>query len=638
MAKLRSALRREVARVFADRAPFAAHLPDYRPRAAQAEMADCVATFLERSGDCVFEAGTGIGKSLAYLVPALSASSRTIVSTGTKTLQDQLYLKDVPIARAVTGSSAQVAVLKGRGNYLCRYRFERTFGELALAPQQRHELELLRAWHAATVTGDISEATGVPEQSPLWPRVTSTTDNCLGSKCPLVQDCFVFRARRQAFAADLIIVNHHLLLAELLLRQAGQGEILAAVDAVICDEAHQLPDVAALFFGVNLSSRQLLEFCHETLRLDEEQRPLIAEALRLVRELEQVALAAAGERSEHDAEAQHASSLRVARDLSGALMQVRDRLIQLEGRDEDTDLCLTRAGRLLVDLHTYRAADADWARWTEPAGQGVVLHATPLEPGDLFERVRPLLADRWLFTSATLAVGEDLDYFCKRLGIVDATCATWPSPFDYPRHALLYLPTLTHEPNDADYLTEALAAAVPLLRASRGRAFFLFTSHRALRFAAERLPALLPREYAVLVQGTQPKASLLEHFRALAQPILLGTMTFWEGVDVRGPALSLVIIDKLPFTAPEQPVLRARVNRLRAQGRDPFREIQMPEAVLTLKQGAGRLIRDAADQGVLMICDPRLVTRAYGRRFLAALPPMRRTTDRGEAEEFLRGL
>lgn len=619
-------MRRTVSAIFRDTSVFSRVLDDYQPRVAQAEMADRVAEFLERGGDYVCEAGTGIGKSLAYLVPALCASSRTIVSTGTKTLQEQLYHKDLPIARAVTGSSAHVALLKGRGNYLCRHRFERAFGDFAMPPAQRHELELLRGWQAATATGDIGEQTGVAEQSPIWPRVTSTIDNCLGSKCPAVQDCFVFKARRQAFAADVIIVNHHLLLAELIMRQAGQGEILAAVDAVICDEAHQLPEVAGLFFGVNLSSRQLLDFCQETVRLDEEQREQLGEVLRLVRALELQGQADTNGQDE---------LLRGIAELVAAMTRVRDRLRQLAGRDVETDQCLVRAERLRADLLTYRDADHDWARWSERSGQGIVLHATPLEPGALFNAARPPLADRWLFTSATLSVGDDLRYFRDRLGLADASLDTWPSPFDYPRHALLYLPALPCEPNDADYLAEILRAAVPVLRASRGRAFFLFTSHRALRYAAEHLLDLLPARFTVLVQGTLPKANLLEQFRATACSVLLGTMSFWEGVDVRGPALCCVIIDKLPFTAPDQPVLRARMNRLREQGRDPFREIQMPEAILTLKQGAGRLIRDVADRGVLMLCDPRLRTRYYGQRFLAALPPMRPTDDLQEVEAFL---
>jgi ATP-dependent DNA helicase DinG len=611
-------------------------------------MAEAIRGAIERTEVLVAEAGTGTGKTFAYLVPALLAGGKVIISTGTKTLQDQLYDRDLPAVRGALGSAASAALLKGRSNYVCLYRLRRASSEALLGSRgEAAQLAKIVRFAERSTTGDRADLADVPEDAPVWAHATSTRENCLGQECPDYSDCFVMRARRNALAADVVVVNHHLFFADVVLRDEGVAELLPACNTVVFDEAHQLPETARAFFGERLSTHQLVELSRDA-RLE-------------LRAADVAAGLAGGTAAELDARA--ARLEKAARDLRLALGESTGRIgwrqaMQLPGFGD----ALAKAGHALAQLGEPVAAQVerseglaacdrriaaarallarlaageggDEVRWAEALAHAAVLHVTPISSADLFQRQMLDHPRAWIFTSATLAVGEDFEHFKRELGLAQAEARRWSSPFDFASQALLYLPRgLPAEPNDPRFTESVVEAALPVLRASRGRAFLLFTTLRALRRAHELLQGRT--EFPLLVQGTGSRSELLSRFRSLGNAILLGSQSFWEGVDVRGEALSLVVIDKLPFAPPDDPVLAARIENLKAHGGDPFNELQLPQAVLQLKQGAGRLIRDEADRGVLMLCDPRLLSKGYGRRILKSLPPMKPTRELREVEDF----
>lgn len=610
--------------------PLARHIPGFAPRAQQQEMAEAVGAALEDCSILVAEAGTGTGKTYAYLAPALLSGQKVIISTGTKTLQDQLYHRDLPLVRDALGAPVKIALLKGRSNYLCRHRLEvsEQGGRLRTRADVQ-DLAAVGSWARVTATGDIAEARGVPEDAAVWPLVTSTADNCLGQDCPAYGDCHLVQARRRAQEADIVVVNHHLFFADLALRDEGVGELLPGADAVIFDEAHQLPDVASDFFGIALSSGQLAELAADTQAEQLKEAPDMAGLRALADRVQttardlRLAFGEATERRDwHDRPPGFEPALAA---LNEALSELADGLEHAAVRGRGLDGCRRRCEELQARLHLLSGpAPEDHVRWLETYTRAFALHLTPLDVSEIFQRFLHAQRRAWIFTSATLAVRGRFEHFTGQLGLDGAITRCWDSPFDYARQALLYLPKDLPDPSNPAYTPAVVELARPIIEASRGRTFVLCTSHRALRRVAESLQDL---EYPLLVQGTQPRARLLADFRSLGNAVLVGTSSFWEGVDVRGEALSCVIIDKLPFAAPDDPVLRARNEALRARGGDPFFEHQLPSAVITLKQGVGRLIRDVSDRGVMVICDPRLVTRSYGRVFLQSLPPMPRTRD-----------
>ena len=593
----------------------------------------------------VAEAGTGTGKTFAYLVPALLAGGKVIVSTGTKTLQDQLYDRDLPAVRDALSSGSVAALLKGRANYVCLYRLERAQAEGRLESREdAARLRVIERFASTTVTGDRADLAEVPEDAPVWQHATSTRENCLGQDCPKYKDCFVMRARRNALAADVVVVNHHLFFADVALRDEGISELLPSCNTVIFDEAHQLPETARLFFGEAVSSAQLIELARDA-RLELRAAGGASPELdRLASKLDKAARDLRLCFRDEGARFGWKQAMREAgfADALQALAQALDALGKPLGeqaeRSEGLGACARRAAEakaLLARVMEKRGEEgpANEVRWVEVFGHSVRLHVTPLVPAELFRRQMEDHPRAWIFASATLAVGEDFSHFKRELGIEDAAARAWPSPFEFERQALLYSPKgLPADPNDPAY-TEAVAkAALPVLKASGGRAFLLFTSHRALRRAHEYLKDRVG--YPLLVQGTGSRSELLVRFRQLGNAVLLGAASFWEGVDVRGEALSVVLIDKLPFAPPDDPVLAARIEALRAKGGNPFMEFQLPQAVLQLKQGAGRLIRDEQDRGVLVLCDPRLYTKAYGRMIRESLPPMKQTRELAEVEAF----
>ena len=636
-----AALKRLLQRSFAADGPLSANVTGFRLRPQQLEMAEAIGAAIESTGVLVAEAGTGTGKTFAYLVPALLGGGKVIVSTGTKTLQDQLFDRDLPAVRNALASGASAAVLKGRANYVCLYRLRRAASEARLASREEAaQLRHIERFAATTVTGDRADQAAVPEDAPVWAHATSTRDNCLGQSCPDYRDCFVMRARKNALAADVVVVNHHLFFADLVLREEGISELLPACNTVIFDEAHQLPETARMFFGETLSSAQLVELARDArleLRAAGGASPeLDGLATRLEKTARDLRLAF----GEPAARLAWSQALRLPEfadlleRLNGSLKSLEEALAAQAGRSEGIDSCARRAAAALHTLIRMREGDvASEVRWVEVFQHALQLHVTPLSSAELFRKQMSDHPRAWIFTSATLAVGEDFGHFTRELGVPQAETRRWSSPFDFERQALLYLPLgLPPEPNDAAFTEAVIEAALPVLRASEGRAFLLFTTLRALRRAHELLRDRLP--FPLLVQGTGSRSELLARFRSLGNAVLLGSQSFWEGVDVRGEALSLVIIDKLPFAPPDDPVLAARIEGMRAQGGNPFTGLQLPQAVLQLKQGAGRLIRDEADRGVLMLCDPRLLSKPYGRRILNSLPPMKLTRRLDEVESF----
>jgi ATP-dependent DNA helicase DinG len=632
---------KSLSQAFAADGALQAAIPGYRERRQQVEMAEAIAEAIETTGVLVAEAGTGTGKTFAYLVPALLAGGKVILSTGTKTLQDQLFDRDLPAVRQALASGASAALLKGRSNYVCLYRLRRAGTEGRFnTREEAAQLRKIEQLASLSATGDRADLADVPEDAPIWAQATSTRENCLGQSCPDYADCFVMRARRNALAADVVVINHHLFFADVVLRDEGISELLPACNTVIFDEAHQLPETARLFFGETVSTNQVIELARDSrveLRSAGGASPEL-EALgnRLDKAARDLRLAM-GEMPVRLAWPQALSR----EGFPEAVIRLRSALKMLDAalsaqseRSEGLGACARRAGNAYGVLTRLMETDAgEDVRWAEVFGQSVQLHVTPLHSGELFRRQMQDHPRAWIFTSATLAVGDDFNHFTREIGIPDARTARWQSPFDFPSQALLYMPRgLPPEPNDPAFTDAVIEAAFPVLQASGGRAFLLFTTLRALRRAHDLLRGRL--EFPLLVQGTGSRSDLLARFRSLGNAVLLGSASFWEGVDVRGEALSLVVIDKLPFAPPDDPVLAARIDSLKNAGRNAFSELQLPQAVLQLKQGAGRLIRDENDRGVLMLCDPRLLSKPYGRRILKSLPPMKPTRSLEEVQEF----
>jgi ATP-dependent DNA helicase DinG len=625
--------------------PFSEVLPGFAPREAQIQMAGAVEKALAQKSSLVIEAGTGIGKTLAYLVPAILSGERVIISTGTKTLQDQLYFRDLPLVRDALDESIKIALLKGRANYLCLHRMMLARAEGRLPSREAvAELEAVVDWSAKTNDGDLSIASVLTEESGLLPLVTSTADNCIGSECPQFEDCYVARARGEAQDADIVVVNHHLLFADMAIKQSGFGEVLPGASAFIVDEAHQAPETASRFFSVSLSARQVNELCRDFLAESAEVsgsmgvlREPVADCLQKLKEIQLVISDRMPERGSWQELVGDEQVRTALQQLDQSIDGIAAAVTDLAGRARGMDGCIERLTELQLWLDRFDAGQsAGEVRWFEKRGRGFVIHITPLEVSTPFNAFREMLDAAWLFTSATLSVDGDFRHFTAQMGLEDAQTLQLDSPFDYANNAMMWLPDHLPEPRDSEFVPALLENVIPLLEASQGRAFLLFTSHRALRRAAEILADRV--SFPLFVQGEQPRSVLLEQFRQSGEGVLLGSSSFWEGVDVIGDALSLVVMDKLPFAAPDDPVMEARSDLLRKSGGNPFTQLYLPQAVISLKQGAGRLIRDVNDRGALVICDPRIQTKSYGRVFRDSLPPMRQAAEHSEVEKFLGSL
>ena len=621
--------------------PFESVLSGFAPRQEQLQLADAIEKAISNGGTLVAEAGTGIGKTLSYLVPVLKGRERTIISTGTKTLQDQLYFRDLPMVKKALGSTLKTALLKGRANYLCLYRMDQARKDGRLPSRESiTELEAIRQWAPVSVDGDLSISSVIAEGSELWPLVTSTADNCLGSDCPEFDACFVARARREAQDADVVVVNHHLLFADMAIKQSGFGEVLPGASVFIVDEAHQAPATASQFFSSSLSVRQISDLCRDLLAEAAETsggmaavRDEVAHCRQIIKEFQLACHDSLEDRGTWDEMLNQPAVRNALQLLDSAVTGLKPVVEPLQGVSRGMDACLQRLLEILAHFdHLDKPVPDTEVRWFERRGRGVSINTTPLDISNLFSSFCEQLDAAWVFTSATLSVNGGFDHFIQALGLQDADTLHLDSPFDYESHALLWLPEDLPEPRVPSFVPALLETVRPVLEASQGRAFMLFTSHRALRQAAELLADTI--DHPLFVQGEMPRSILLEAFRESGDGILLGSASFWGGVDVMGEALSLVIIDKLPFAPPNDPVMVARSKQLREHGGNPFMELFLPQAVIALKQGAGRLIRDVNDRGVLVICDRRLRTKAYGRVFLDSLPAMVQTPDRKLVVEF----
>jgi ATP-dependent DNA helicase DinG len=629
--------------VFNLEGPLARALPGYAHRPEQAAMAKAVGLALARLEPLIVEAGTGTGKTFAYLVPALLSGRSVIISTGTRTLQDQLFRRDVPLLARALGLPAKIALLKGRANYLCRHRLELAAQQGSLLEGERgaaRTLARIVRWAATTKAGDLSELTDLPEQSSLWPQITSTRENCLGSECSQFSQCHVFEARRNAQAADIVVVNHHLLLADLALKDEGFGDLLPGAEAVILDEAHQVPDIAAQFFGQTWSVRQLQlllrDITAEMLAAGVRDPATATAVITVETQLEELRGTLQRGPGRHEWAGLPDAFLDSLPELETGISDIASRLEGL-GAGAAVSNCARRAATLANSLAALREQSDDTGlRWVDAGPTGLLLQYTPFE---IAERLREYVESRpcaWVFTSATLAIGEDFSHFAARIGLPEARTVHIDSPFDYPAQARIYLPPRMPQPQDAAFAAKFIDACAPLLEASGGRAFLLYTSYRGLGEGVRALQARFPNPpFPVLVQGEAPREALLGRFRELGNAVLLATGSFWEGVDVKGEALSIVAIDKLPFASPDDPLLKARLEGIRRRGGNPFFEYQLPQAVLALKQGVGRLIRDFDDFGVIVIGDPRVRTKPYGRVFLESLPPSPVVTDGAVAAAFL---
>jgi ATP-dependent DNA helicase DinG len=646
----------------------ARRLANFRPRRGQQRMAAAVAEALVHGQHLLVEAGTGIGKTFAYLVPALLSRKRVLISTATRALQDQLFRRDLPTVCAALGVNPHVALLKGRANYLCHHRFERALASGVRARQDGERLGQLDAWRRQSGSGDLAECRFIPEDWPLRARVTSTSDNCLGNRCPHMDGCFVAKARRQAQQARIVVVNHHLLLADSRLREDALGVLLPEPDMVIVDEAHAFGEVALEAFGTTLSSFQIAEFLRDleeatdlagaaaARRMLEEPIAALDGALQALRDSIAKLGKAKGIREDL---LSHGETAKVVQTLEEALETIARALSAVAEAHLELARLSERAAELVHRLRRWRFGDdapsedgdalspggkESSCAWYEGSERGFRLSATPLSVAEPLRGWREALGVPWVFTSATLTVGGSFQHLAEAWGLEKPSTLTIESPFDYENHARLYVPRDFPEPvphNRERHLEALVELALRLLETTDGGAFLLFTSQDAMDRAAETLRAAAERgsfRRTLLVQGEQPHHLLIDAFKRDGRAVLLGTASFWEGVDVPGHALSLVIIDKLPFPSPGDPIRQARAEALRARGREPFLELDLPEAVMALRQGAGRLIRSERDRGVLVVADCRLLKKRYGEVFLASLPPMRRVASEEEVLAFLRGM
>ncbi|STR26643.1 Probable ATP-dependent helicase dinG homolog [Janthinobacterium lividum] len=644
----------DIERLFGAGGPLGPAVGSYKPRRSQTEMAKAIASAIDSQTTLIAEAGTGTGKTFAYLVPALMWGGKTIVSTGTKNLQDQLFLRDIPTVRAALQAPVSVALLKGRSNYVCHYHLERTLqnGRMTSRDDVGHLREISR-FIKMTSSGDKAELAKVPENAMIWNLVTSTRDTCMGAECQYYQDCFVMKARKEAQQADVVVVNHHLFFADVALKDTGVAELLPSANTIIFDEAHQLPDTATLFFGNTVSTSQILELC----------RDVLAEGLAHARGIDWAKTVTVVEKAARDLRLTFPQDIvrlslpqiAPSSDFFPALDTLKDELdgmvavleTQAE-RAETLEQCRVRGVELAQQLSGWKfdpkakvAAGEEAVFWVEAFSSSLQLHKTPLSIAPIFNNQREGTPRSWIFTSATLAVKNDFKHFSEQMGLTGEPSHTWPSPFDYGQQGLLFVPQNLPQPNSLGYTDAVIDCALPIIEAAGGRTFFLCTTLRAVKRAAERLADEFRQRglnFPLFVQGEKGRTELLDQFRAAGNGVLIGSQSFWEGVDVRGDALSLVIIDKLPFAPPDDPVLAARIEVMEKQGKNGFMHHSLPEAIINLKQGAGRLIRDEGDRGVLMICDPRLISKPYGKRIWQSLPPFKRTRDTAEVVEFFRNL
>ena len=622
--------------------PLAATLPGFEYRASQQEMAAVVADVFRDGGELLVEAGTGTGKTLAYLIPAVLSGQRVVISTGTKNLQEQLFYKDIPLLRKAMKVPFTACLMKGRANYLCLTRF----AQFAMQPsfrvfEEASHFDAVRRWAEMSKTGDRAEIPGAPESLDFWKGISARSENCTGKECPEFERCYVTKLRQRAADSDIIIVNHHLLFADLMVREGSYGEVIPDYDYLVLDEAHQIESVVTQYFGVTVSTTGVEELARDTEAAWETHATgsHLSQARIEIRRLRSVAqelfetYRTKEDRYRIRPQPTSAPQERYCAAFLKQLAKVRTNLGAIPKPDEATVALVRRAGEIALDLETILdAADPEAVSWCESRERSIALRSSPIRVAPIIQQTLLAKKRAVVMTSATLAVEDSFDYMSERLGIGTERCQLLVSPFDYREQAMLYVPRHLPAPRDGGYLQSAVAEIRALLSASRGRAFVLFTSFANLHAVRRALQGELP--YPLLVQGEAPRGELLETFRDTTGAVLLGTSSFWEGVDVIGDQLSLVIIDKLPFAVPRDPLIAARIDLVASTGGNAFADYQVPMAVLSLKQGLGRLIRSRTDRGVVAVLDSRIATSGYGERFVASLPPYRLTHDRQDVVRF----
>ncbi len=639
-----TSLAKSCRKILSEKGRLSTAIPGFTARKAQSDLAEAIAKAIEEKSTLVAEAGTGTGKTFAYLLPCLLSGKKAVISTATKTLQDQLYQKDLPTLVRALGLSARIQNLKGRANYICQYRVALHSEEGQFqSPQCAHEVAHVRSKLSQMKDGDRSELPELKEDSAVWPYVTSTVDNCLGNECPNYDTCFLVKARKRAMGADIVVINHHLFFADSRLKEEGFGELLPGVDTVIFDEAHQLADIATHFNGERIGTRQFRDLIDDIINewpsLDLANQPLKLLSHKADKLMDELLsnLSTFEERVGWDELKRNKAFMTVWLQWFALHQELMD-CFNDESIAEIPGLvrCKERLEDFAKILNVFTQEHTDKIRWLERFKHTLIFHATPFIVADSFSELLKKQSCAYVFTSATLTMAESFECFCNALGLNEASTLLLPSPFNYQEQALLYFPRGLPDPKNPTYYELLLERVVPIINAFGGRCFFLFTSHRALKQVAQMMNKVI--KYPLLIQGSEAKPILLERFRQLGNAVLLGTATFWEGVDVKGEALSCVIIDKLPFSSPADPVTRGRMNYLKEQGLSGFDELSLPNAVIALKQGVGRLIRDNTDKGVLIIADPRLTSRDYGQRILASLPKLPKTRDEQNVLKFIREL
>ena len=632
----------QLSHIFSLNGQLSQNIKDFSPRTEQLSMAQAVGDTIYNKSSLVIEAGTGTGKTLAYLAPVLLFNKKTIISTGSKNLQDQLFNRDLPAIKKGLNFTGKIALLKGRANYLCLERLDQVIAQGVLGDKSvLTDLSKVRKWNNSTKTGDFTECVELAEDSPIISQLTSTAESCLGTDCPNYSECYVAAARRKALNADLVVINHHLFFADMAVKETGFGELIPHAEVIIFDEAHQLPDIASQYFGQSLTSRQLFDLCkdinivYRTELKDMLQLGNISDTLLKVVQDFRLLLGEENNTRGNWREFYKQSAVKKAFDLLQEKINFLSEVIKITlGRSQTLDSIFERVESIKSQLKRLTETNiVGFCYWYEGNGRQFGLHITPLTVADKFGEQMKIKEAAWIFTSATLEVGGTFNHFCQRLGIEHATQKILHSPFNYPEQSLLCVPRYLPTTNKTHTLTSLGEMLLPVIEANKGRCFVLCTSYTMMRGLAEyfREKSML----SILVQGETSKGKLLEQFTYTSHSVLVATSSFWEGIDVRGDALSLVIIDKLPFTAPDDPLLKARIEDCKLQGGDPFNDIQIPEAVITLKQGVGRLIRGVSDRGVVIICDNRLVMRNYGETFLKSLPNSSRTRDLNKVIQFL---
>ena len=634
---------------FKSSGPLSLIVNNFHERQEQVDMAKIVNEAIEEKKSLIVEAGTGVGKTFAYLAPALMNGGKVVISTATKNLQEQLFFKDIPTIRDALKIPIDIKILKGRSSYICHLRMENSLIEgQFLNKEDAKYIHEIKKISDHSNTGEISEFHNIPESSSIWPFVTSTKENCLGQDCEFYKNCFVVKARKEAITSEVVIVNHHLFFADFVLKDAELSEILPKADTVIFDEAHKVPEVASIFFGENVSTNQIIYLIQDMQKILSNQvkdKQKLVELAKLIVDKTNYLGSLFDSRNQRIG-IEKIDNLNIFKekiiDLTSELIKLCEFFGAYSDQDNDFKRLLERSEEIVLKLTRWaQETNQNYVHWVEIFSKAIQFNITPISIADNFKKFQDNSETAWIFTSATLAVNSNFSHFQSLMGLEDEKTKLLKSPFNYSKNAYLYVPKDMPETSSRLFNNHLVSQVYPLLIASKGRAFILSTSIRSMNEITSLLKDEFEKHdisYPILTQGTRSKTKLLDQFKDHGNAVLIGSLSFWEGVDVRGSDLSLVIIDKLPFQSPGDPIFESKINMLSAKGINAFITFQLPKAIISFKQGAGRLIRDELDKGVLMVCDQRIISKPYGKKFWRSLPDFKRTREQIDAIEFLKDL